>query len=112
MDSIPCDKCNETGFESELSLCPSCFGTGTLNWIENLFGKPQGFYNREIYEVMCDAYIPYKDNIANNENLRKYEDHLNEIFLERKFKFRCECLYEKKGNYISIRVALKPREEK
>jgi len=43
MDYFECSKCKGTGFFPESGIyskiCPKCFGSKKLNWIENIIGK-------------------------------------------------------------------------
>lgn len=64
MEKIICDKCKGTGNIADIIKCPKCNGDGTLNWLENIFGKKQdsstNIYYRDIYgnlKKLTNGYI-------------------------------------------------------
>lgn len=79
-----CDKCNGDGFILDL-LCSKCIGTGELDWIENIFGKPK-YYEEHIWNKILCAYDKYAITPFTKTEAEKFQSDLDQIFRDEKFR--------------------------
>jgi len=79
-----CDKCNGEGF-GVLDLCNKCFGSGEVNWVENVFGKRK-YYEEHIWNKIVSAYNQYPLTPFNEEEAKRFQLDLDQLFSNEKFR--------------------------